>query len=120
MRYTSWDYLLACATMCPLLQTKPFAPSRGVTMRKTVRTVIKTRLREHITRTRTQNKWTKHVMSEKLDMDDRSYADIENGTSACSAVTFILYLLFVLDDREQLELLRELREEIMKNWGSVA
>ena len=89
-------------------------------MRKTVRTVIKTRLREHIARTRTQNRWTKHVMSEKLDMDDRSYADIENGTSACSAVTFILYLLFVLDDREQLELLRELREEIMKNWGSVA
>lgn len=89
-------------------------------MRRTVHTVIKTHLSKHIATTRAKNKWTKRKMSEELDMDDRSYADIENGTSACSAVTFILYILFVLEKEEQHDLLRELREQIVKNWGEVA
>ena len=89
-------------------------------MRQTVHAVIKTHLCKHISTTRAKNKWTKRKMAEELDMDDRSYADIEKGTSACSTVTFILYILFVLEEEKQNDLLRELREQILKTWGEVA
>lgn len=89
-------------------------------MRRTVHSVIKKYLSKHIAATRSNNKWTKRKMSEELDMDDRSYADIEKGVSACSTVTFILYLLFVLNQQEQSQLLHDLREQILKLWDQAA
>ncbi len=89
-------------------------------MRQTVHMVIKSYLREQISITRFNNGWTKRKMSEELSMDERSYSYIEKGESACSAVTFILYLLFVLQEEERADFLRNLREEIVSNWEDVA
>ena len=89
-------------------------------MRKNVHLVIKTYVREHIISTRRKNKWTKEGMSEKLSMDARSYADIEKGISACGTVTLILYMVFVLDENEQILLLRDLRKQILTHWENIA
>lgn len=50
------------------------------------------------------------AFSTKLMMDIRSYAEIEHGKSFCSALTFILYLVFFCDDVENL--IKDLRQII--------
>lgn len=89
-------------------------------MRQATHTVIKAHFCEHITATRRKFKWTKRKMAEKLDMDDRSYSDIEKGEFACSAVTLVLYLVFVLQEEEQITFLLELRRLILKSWEEIA
>lgn len=89
-------------------------------MRQITHSVIKAHFCKHITLTRRKNKWTKRKMAEVLDMDDRSYAYIEKGESACSAATLILYLVFVLKEEEQIEFLCELRKQILKHWEEIA
>lgn len=81
-------------------------------MRKTARTVIKEHLCKQISETRVKNKWTKKTMAEKLAMDDRSYSDIEKGVYACSMVTLVMYVAFVLDSKEENELFSVLRKKI--------
>lgn len=46
-------------------------------------------------------------MAEKLHMDDRSYSDLDTGKSCCSAVTLVLFLIYVCADAESF--LKELR-----------
>lgn len=89
-------------------------------MRQTAHAVIKTHFCKHVATTRRKYKWTKRKMAEALDMDDRSYAYIENEDSSCSVVTFVLYLLFVLQEEDQLTFLSELRELIQKSWEEIA
>ena len=89
-------------------------------MRQATHTVIKAYFSKHIVATRRKFKWTKHKMAETLDMDDRSYADIEKGESACSAVTLVLYLVFLLEEEEQIAFLLELRKLILKSWEEIA
>lgn len=85
-------------------------------MRQIAHTIIKANFCKHVTTTRRKHKWTKRKMAEALDMDDRSYAYIENGQFACSAVTIVLYIVFVLTEEERDEFLLELREKIQKLW----
>jgi DNA-binding XRE family transcriptional regulator len=86
-------------------------------MRKTARTVIKEHLCKQISETRVKNKWTKKKMAEKLAMDDRSYSDIEKGVYACSMVTLVMYVSFVLDDSEEKDdLFAILRKKIEEAW----
>lgn len=85
-------------------------------MRKTARTVIKEHLCKQISETRVKNKWTKKKMAEKLAMDDRSYSDIEKGVYACSMVTLVMYVAFVLDSKEENELFSVLRKKIEEVW----
>ncbi len=89
-------------------------------MRQITHSVIKAHFCKHIILTRHKYKWTKRKMAEVLDMDDRSYAYIEKGESACSAATLILYLVFVLKEEEQIEFLCELRKQILKHWEEIA
>ena len=90
-------------------------------MRQITHTVIKAHFCKHVTVTRHKYKWTKRKMAEALDMDDRSYAYIENGESACSAATLVLYLVFVLQEEgEQKDFLSELRSAILKHWEEIA
>ena len=89
-------------------------------MRQITHSVIKAHFCKHITLTRHKYKWTKRKMAEALDMDDRSYAYIENGESACSAATLVLYLVFVLKEEEaQVEFLCELRKLIVRHWEEI-
>lgn len=86
-------------------------------MRKTAHTVIKEHLCKQISATRVKNKWTKKKMAEKLAMDDRSYSDIEKGVSACSMVTLVMYVAFVLDGSEEKDdLFAILRKKIEEAW----
>lgn len=86
-------------------------------MRKTAHIVIKEHLCKQISETRVKNKWTKKKMAEKLAMDDRSYADIEKGLSLCSAVTLIIYIIYVLEDNAQkVDLFDILRKKLDEAW----
>ena len=88
-------------------------------MRQTTHSVIKAHFCKHIVITRHKYRWTKRKMAEALDMDDRSYAYIEKGESACSAATLVLYLVFVLKEEEQIGFLEELRSQLMQRWEEI-
>lgn len=88
-------------------------------MRQTTHSVIKAYFCKHIVITRHKYRWTKRKMAEALDMDDRSYAYIEKGESACSAATLVLYLVFILKEEEQIGFLEELRSQIMQRWEEI-
>ena len=89
-------------------------------MRQITHSIIKAQFCKHIIVTRHRYQWTKHKMAEALDMDDRSYADIESGESACSATTLVLFLVLVLkEEGEQIEFLVELRKQILKHWEEI-
>lgn len=88
-------------------------------MRQITHSVIKAHFCKHIVITRHKYRWTKRKMAEALDMDDRSYAYIEKGESACSAATLVLYLVFVLKEEEQIGFLEELRSQIMQRWEEI-
>lgn len=86
-------------------------------MRKTAHAVIKENLRKQISEIRVKNKWTKRKMAEMLAMDDRSYSDIEKGISACSTVTLIIFIIFVLEDSTQKDaLFEDLRKKLEAAW----
>lgn len=70
-------------------------------MKSEYKEIIKERFRKELIRTRYEAKLTQEEMAEKLDMSARSYSDLEAGKSCCSAVTFVLYLFYVCDDRNK-------------------
>ena len=37
-------------------------------------------------------------MASLLEMDDRSYAELDRGNSCCSALTLVLYLIYCCND----------------------
>lgn len=76
-------------------------------MRKTYRNILKHRFHASLTQTRTAKGLTQSEMAERLSMDDRSYIDLDHGKTCCSAVTLILFLLYLCDDVDQF--LEELR-----------
>ena len=41
---------------------------------------------------------TQAKMAKALLMDERSYIDLEHGKSGCSAVTLVLFLIYVCND----------------------
>ena len=88
-------------------------------MRHTTHSVIKAHFCKHIVVTRHKYRWTKRKMAEALDMDDRSNAYIEKGESSCSAATLVLYLVFVLQEEEQIDFLGELRNQIVRRWEEI-
>ena len=67
-------------------------------MRRIYRNVLKHHFHVHLVQIRTANGLTQSEMAEKLSMDDRSYIDLDHGKSFCSAVTHVLFLIYVCDD----------------------
>lgn len=58
---------------------------------------------------------TQAKMAEALDLDLRSYNNVENGRSLCSTVTFLLYLLNVCPDSDGLlEEIKKLMDDNME------
>lgn len=59
-------------------------------------------IRKHFSRTiselREQLDLTHAEMAERLCMDERSYADLDQGKSCCSVVTLVLFLLYECQD----------------------
>ena len=67
-------------------------------MRGTYRSILKKFFCGYIKRTRSRLNLTQLQMAEKLEMDERSYIDLEHGKSCCSAVTLALFLIYICDD----------------------
>lgn len=74
---------------------------------------LKAICRKHIVSVRLSNKISQAKMSEMLMMDLRSYADIENGKSCCSLLTFILFVIcFCIDANDIINEIKIAFEEL--------
>lgn len=67
-------------------------------MRKTYHTLLKHHFHNTLVRTRTHLGLTQSEMAERLAMDDRSFTDLDHGKNCCSAITLVLFLIYVCED----------------------
>ena len=67
-------------------------------MRKIYHSILKTYFHHTLVRRRMDLQMTQSQMAERLCMDDRSYIDLDHGTSCCTALTLALYLVFLCED----------------------
>ena len=83
-------------------------------MKKVLHTAIKDYLQKKIVNFRVTNNLSQGKMAEKLYMDLRSYVDIENGKSACSMVTFVVFILVISPDSSEIlgDLQKIIKEEL--------
>lgn len=79
-------------------------------MRKIYMAVLKAFFHKRLTETRTHQKLTQAQMASRLEMDERSYIDLDHGKSCCSSLTFALFLIYCCDD--PLLYLQELRSAL--------
>lgn len=80
--------------------------------------VLKHYLHKQFKDTRKRLGLTQAKMAEKLEIDTRSYSDIDNGKSLCSTLTFILFLLYYCPDL--MKLLEEIRKILEDAKNSAA
>lgn len=76
-------------------------------MRKIYFAVLKEYFHKRLIETRSAQKLTQAQMASCLEMDDRSYIDLDHGKSCCSSLTLALFLIYCCDD--PLLYLQELR-----------
>lgn len=69
-------------------------------MRNEKEKVLKEELRSLAIRTRDRLKITQREMSEKLEMSESSYSDIETGESMCGTLTTVLLLGMQSDPKD--------------------
>ena len=87
-------------------------------MRDAYKAALKTFLHHQMKEDRKKNHLIQEKMAEILEMDLRSYADIENGKNMCNTVTFLVYLLeFYEDPNELLDEIRDLFEKVKREHG---
>lgn len=67
-------------------------------MRKTYHTLLKHHFHSTLVRTRANLGITQSEMAERLAMDDRSFIDLDHGKTCCSAITLVLFLIYVCED----------------------
>ena len=87
-------------------------------MRNLYNKQLKAICHEHIISAKVENELTQSQMAEYLVMDIRSYADIDSGKSACGLLTFVLYLIYLCPDIE--ELIEEIRVSFERLKDNVA
>ena len=71
-------------------------------MKRIYRQILKETLHEEIVKTRAELGWTQEQMAEVLEMDTRSYVDLDHGKYSCSVLTFVLFLLYCCADSRAL------------------
>ena len=76
-------------------------------MRKRYHEILKIWFQDKLVHQRDVSFMTQLEMSERLEMDERSYIDLEHGKTCCGAVTLALFLTFCCSD--PMEVLEELR-----------
>lgn len=82
-------------------------------MKKVYITIFKQCFRSYLLQTRNELGLTQAQMSEKLNISERAYANLESGRSCCSTITFVLFLLLCTDiNNDFLENLRNSFNEI--------
>ena len=88
-------------------------------MRLLFNKLLKSYLHSLFRKKRKEMQLTQAEMAELLEMDIRSYSNIDNGKSMCSTQTFILFLLHCKPDMyELLKELSELWEKAKKNTAA--
>lgn len=76
---------------------------------KKMHSIYKEVITEHIKATRKELGLTQAEMSAKLQIDLRTYCNIESGRSLCGTMTLLIYLLYICPDVNGL--LDEIREK---------
>ena len=67
-------------------------------MRKICHEELKKYFSDKLVQIRMTEGLTQATMARALLMDERSYIDLEHGKTGCSAVTLVLFLLYVCND----------------------
>lgn len=67
-------------------------------MRKAYHALLKHHFHSTLVRTRADLGLTQSEMAERLAMDDRSFIDLDHGKTCCSAITLVLFLIYVCED----------------------
>lgn len=67
-------------------------------MRKTYYSILKHCFHINLIHTRAALGLSQSQMAERLEMDDRSYIDLDHGKACCSATTLALFLIYVCVD----------------------
>ncbi len=84
-------------------------------MRKEYTNILRTQFHVQLIRTRDTLGISQEEMAHRLMMACRTYVDLDHGKSCCSALTFVLFLLFICPDPAAfLEELRRAFEEVQK------
>lgn len=74
--------------------------------------ILKHYLHVQMKDTRKELHMTQAQMAEKLEIDTRSYSDIDTGKSLCSTLTFVMFLIyFCKDPMKLLEDIKKLFDE---------
>lgn len=90
-------------------------------MRKQLREILKAYFYTQLIATRSEKRLTQSQMAERLAMEDRSYIDLDQGKTCCSAITLARFLIFVCESLMQfLEGLRRAFEEAEKRWHNLS
>lgn len=67
-------------------------------MKEAYTMIFKQCFRSYLLQTRTQLGLTQVQMSERLNISERAYANLEGGHSCCSTITFVLFLISCADN----------------------
>lgn len=85
-------------------------------MKEAYTMIFKQCFRSYLLQTRTQLGLTQAQMSERLNISERVYANLEEGHSCCSTITFVLFLISCADNYDSfIENLRNSFNEIYTN-----
>ena len=76
-------------------------------MRKQYTKILKDSFYEELTHDRYRMGITQEEMAEKLSMACRTYVNLDHGKSGCSALTLVLYLIYICENPT--EFLQKLR-----------
>ena len=74
----------------------------GKHMKRIYRQILKETLHEEIVKTRVELGWTQEQMAERMEMDVRSYSDLDHGKCSCGVLTLILFLIYCCTDSKAL------------------
>lgn len=77
-------------------------------MRKQYTQIFKEFFHSKLIRSRDDLGISQEEMAERLEMAGRSYIDLDHGKSGCSAITLVLYLIYICDEPQAF--LDELKE----------
>lgn len=104
MSYTSWYALQICSRINSNRR-------KEVTfLRKAYIAVLKRYFCRRLKSARVSHHLTQSEMADILQIDIRSYIDLEHGNSCCSGLTLALFLIYCSHDSDMF--LRELRSEL--------
>jgi DNA-binding XRE family transcriptional regulator len=67
-------------------------------MRKQYTSILKQFFYEQLIHTREERRLTQAQMARLLEMDERSYVDLDHGKSGCSSLTLVRFLIYCYDD----------------------